>query len=1315
MKTPHALAIIVVFASVVFEPQAATLHVDVNGQNPAPPYSTWATAANVIQDAIDAAVAGDEIVVTNGVYATGGRTVSGYGTMTNRVAVDKAISVHSVNGPQVTVIQGRLAPSTIFGGSAIRCVFLASGASLSGFTLTNGATHSSGNLIFELSGGGVWCSATDAVVSQCVIAGNHAKMQGGGAYGGTLNNCLFTGNSATNAGATFSNVLNNCTITGNSSLLGVGGAASATLNNCIVYFNVGSSENYTQCSLNYCCTTPQPAAGSGNITSDPLFADGLGGNLRLQSNSPCINAGNNTFAPAGPDLNASARIFDNTVDIGAYEYQGDAAVVSGRHYVNATSASPVAPYTNWATAAVTIQDAVDVAAAGDEIVVTNGVYATGGRAVYITMTNRVAVDRPLTIRSVNGPIFTVIQGYQVPVTTNGSSAVRCVYLTDGARLSGFTLTNGATLTAAGDSRSLWGGGIYCDSSNAVVSNCIIVGNSALAGGGVCRGTLNNCSLVNNIAKDVGGGVFAVQSALNNCLLKGNSAADAGGGVYGGTLNNCTLTDNYANSGCGAFNATLNNCIVYFNFGNDYAFCTLNYCCTPSLSPGNGNIISDPLFTDRFAGNFRLQPDSPCVNAGNTAAAQGSTDLDGNSRIFGGTVDIGAYEYQGGFTPVAPYVVTQPTNQTVTVGANVLFAFMAAGTSPLRFQWLSNTVAIINATNAALLVTNAQLSYSGTLYSVTVTNFAGSATSSNALLTVNPAPLVTPRITMQLSNRTAVVGSNVTFTIAATGTQPLSYQWNLNGSTPAWATNASVTLTNVQLAQAGIYFVTITNVAGSVVSSNALLTVNLLPFSARRYVNASNATPSSPYTNWATAARTIQDAVDVAGAGDEVLVTNGVYATGGRAVNGSMTNRVAVTKVLNLRSVNGPQFTTIQGRQVPGTTNGDGAIRCVYLKAGVSLIGFTLTGGATRGFGNPFSEQEAGGVYCESIGVLISNCVITANSAYYLASAVLYGTLENSTISSNSSTFYNPGPPGAAYQSRMKNCDVVGNAGGGTFMVDMVNCLIRNNHGASAATWGVLSNCTILGNSSPFDGGGASYSTLVNCHLVSNTTSMFGGAAYQGTLVNCQLIGNSAGYGGGAAYSSLTNCTIAGNWAAHGGGVYGGTSSNGILNNCIVYFNAASIAGSNYAGGGLFNYSCTTPLPPGGSGDLDLNPLFMNLDVGDLSLQPNSPCINTGFNAYPWGTTDLGGNPRIVGGTVDIGAYEFQSTQPALKIAQSGGNIVLAWPTWASDFALQQVGAAPGCYTGGWSNLNALPTVTNNENTVMLPVDGEFKFYRLRKQ
>ena len=80
--------------------------------------------------------------------------------------------------------------------------------------------------------------------------------------------------------------------------------------------------------LNNCCTTPQPTYGVGNITNAPLFVDYAGGNLRLQSNSPCINAGRNAYAPGPTDLDGLPRIVSGTVDIGAYEFQGPGSVIS---------------------------------------------------------------------------------------------------------------------------------------------------------------------------------------------------------------------------------------------------------------------------------------------------------------------------------------------------------------------------------------------------------------------------------------------------------------------------------------------------------------------------------------------------------------------------------------------------------------------------------------------------------------------------------------------------------------------------------------------------------------------------------------------------------------------------------------------------------------------------------------------------------------------------------------------------------------------------------------------------------------------------
>jgi len=110
-------------------------------------------------------------------------------------------------------------------------------------------------------------------------------------------------------------------------------------------------------------------------------------------------------------------------------------VLAATHYVDLSSANPTPPYTNWATAATVIQDAVDAAASGDEVVVTNGIYATGGCAVGTNLlANRVAVNKPLTLRSVNGPQVTTIEGSSAGGYTNTSANLRCVYLADGAVL-----------------------------------------------------------------------------------------------------------------------------------------------------------------------------------------------------------------------------------------------------------------------------------------------------------------------------------------------------------------------------------------------------------------------------------------------------------------------------------------------------------------------------------------------------------------------------------------------------------------------------------------------------------------------------------------------------------------------------------------------------------------------------------------------------------------------------------------------------------------------------------------------------------------
>lgn len=177
-------------------------------------------------------------------------------------------------------------------------------------------------------------------------------------------------------------------------------------------------------------------------------------------------------------------------------------------------------------------------------------------------------------------------------------------------------------------------------------------------------------------------------------------------------------------------------------------------------------------------------------------------------------------------PIAPSVTTQPAAASVAEGAAATFSVGAAGSLPLAYQWRRNGIDIAGATLATYTLGTTSAGDSGATFSVRISNVAGDVTSNAVALIVNPAPVA---ITTAPQAATAAVGATASFSVVATGSGPLSYQWRRNGVDLPGATAATFTTAALVLADNGArYSVRVSNAAGSVTSAEVVLTVNERP-------------------------------------------------------------------------------------------------------------------------------------------------------------------------------------------------------------------------------------------------------------------------------------------------------------------------------------------------------------------------------------------------------------------------------------------------------------------------------------------------------
>jgi hypothetical protein len=645
------------------------------------------------------------------------------------------------------------------------CVFIGNSTTISvgGGGIYNASTSNPiiSNCVFENNnsnghpGAAIFIETnSSATINNSVFTGNSSGSNGGAVYDGSNGaskyvNCVFSGNSGFYGGAiyfasTSTSSLIFCTITNNSGYQGGGiytSSAGLKVTNSIVFNNTATNSN-----PNILNEAPAPGptvtysniqggfTGTGNINANPLFLnttnkvgnDGLwmtaDDGLQVKIGSPCLSAGTTGVGIPTTDILGITRSA-TTPTMGSYE-----AGVSNKVFVNTSISSSGNGFT-WATAKKTLQEALQLIYA-DTIWIAAGSYTPTST---LSMRNGLAIiggftgTETLLSQRNFAANPTIISGGDVRQVFNNTN------LDNTAVLDGCIISNGYIQNNSG-------AGMQNSSSSPIIRNCIFKDNKAdYSGGGMLNSysspIISNCVFTNNTATSAsGGGIFNDHSSISllNCVFNGNKTIDAftaGGGIYntysiGIVINNCVFTKNNSLYGGGIYNTasnlTIANTIIYDNmaangpnfFNEASATIAISNSDIEGGFAGTGNINTDPLFVNASSpvgpdgkwmtadDGLALQPCSPVINAGITTSPALSTDILGNNRI--GTYDMGAYEYQGNISGLAPGIGSQNASSTKTQSGTTVYGLCT--NSHLIATVLSNgTNPIAGSTTAKLWI------------------------------------------------------------------------------------------------------------------------------------------------------------------------------------------------------------------------------------------------------------------------------------------------------------------------------------------------------------------------------------------------------------------------------------------------------------------------------------------------------------------------------------------------------------------------------------------------------------------------------------
>ena len=957
-------------------------------------------------------------------------------------------------------------------------------------------------------------------------------------------------------------------------------------------------------------------------------------------------------------------------DEAAFEIADLVTVVPDTVYVS-QSGSATFPYDTSAKATASIKDAVAAVYATDEHqgrVVVAPSDATG----YLVDAFVIPVVKNVIIESTDGPEATLIKCTN-PVNNDGRRAFELRHA--GAVVSGFTIYNGSWYDLVlGDSGS---GALQI--YDGTVSNCVLRGIRGCRNGGAARlygGLLTHCvitncySRYNNDGTANGGGIYMAggtvayslvrdcragdnetgagiyikggvvrDSEISGCYPLASGAAKSGGGIFmsGGLVERCVITNNcptaknkFVGLGGGVYvkGGTLRNCLVAGNRASDsgggvYQAGGTNEFCTITANTGTGGSASGLSLNGSKAicrynildGNGAGVASEPNCNIAYTAAASFERNIVVTDGATYGTDNINE---AAGFADAA--------NRDWTLGAGSPAIDAAVGVD-----------GVVDDLNGDARPTDG--------------NGDGMAAPDFGCYEAPDASAGPLRCSFSPDAVTGLGSAAVTFTASVSGSGAdgeLTYIWDFGAGATATSVGGNPAIQSVAFFGYGARTVSLTVETSGGATATAAVVDCVKIGSAAVFVDAANESPVWPYATWATAATNVQDVFDS-------LVTDGTTPLVVAVTNGTYTVTepyVVLSYPVRLESLEGPDVTTIRA----ASANSDARSHFRLTHAGAAVVGFTLSDArtdtwSTGDYGASSLRISAGVVSnCVVTGAVANRCGTTAGGAVAVTGTGLFthSVVRNSRgdrSTSSGALLYGGGlsvrDGGIVEHCVVSNCyvasDNTSTAGGGVFVAD----------------GGVVRDCEILdcygyGHNNLNDGGSV-YQTggiVERCIIGDTVTEKRGGEAVRitgGTMRSCLVRGAVAGSEAQALYvdgGTVENCTVVTNGygTALASSVAAVIAGGGVTN--AVFF--ANNGGDVTLSGGTIAFSRFAEAA-GSDGNISADPVLVMTGGSSkpiYSLANDSPCCNAGFR-LPWSddATDLAGNPRRVGRTVDMGCYE----------------------------------------------------------------------------